>query len=229
MPSSIQEKLLSISNLTSKLLRKNFGRGPDSCHASVKYQFLIFYIRGFLSPMETILLESGNSKTIEISRNIVMKNILAQLRGVLELELDQDIVSFYHDWNYMNNTGIIMVEFESEIMDDQRTEPFPQYQSLLEEVDRISILVEKSPEKMEAYQISEKYFLVKRFGILVPIEKALILKGFQEELLITKDELEKSYYHRDGRFETIFKQPVADIFVDWNVHEDNSMMCFILK
>jgi uncharacterized protein YbcI len=76
----IQQRLLNISSITSKLLRKNFGRGPDSCHASVNYRFLIFYIRGFLSPMESILLENGNSDNIEVSRNIVMKNILAQLK-----------------------------------------------------------------------------------------------------------------------------------------------------
>jgi uncharacterized protein YbcI len=129
----------------------------------------------------------------------------------------------------MNNTGIIMVEFESNISVDQSIELLPQNHSLIEEVNRISILVEKSPEKIEAYQISSKLYLVKRIGILVPIEKALIAKGFHKELLITKDELEKSYYHRDGRFDTIFKQPVAYIFVDWNIHEDNSMMCFVLR
>jgi uncharacterized protein YbcI len=224
----IQQKLLDMSSLVSKLLRKNFGRGPESCFAAVNYQYLVFTIRGFLSPMESILLENGNADNIEISRNIVMRNILNQLKGVLEVEFDQDVSSFYHDWNYPNNTGIIIAEFEKEIQVDQ-TSPLLDSDSLQKEVDRISILVEKSPEKIEAFQISNKIHLVKRYGILVPIEKALIAKGYEQQLLVTKDELEKSYYHHDGRFESIFKQPVADIFVDWNLNDDNSMMCFILK
>ncbi|WP_442598715.1 Na-translocating system protein MpsC family protein [Neobacillus sp. D3-1R] len=229
MQASIQENLLSISNLTSKLLRKNFGRGPDSCHASLNNRFLVFYIRGFLTPMETVLLENGNSDNIEISRNIVMQNLLSQLKGVLEIEFELDVVSYYHDWNYPNNTGTIIVEFESAIITVQNIDSFPQHEPLVNEVNRISILVEKSPEKIEAYQITNKLFLVKRIGVLVPIEKALIAKGFQQTLNITKDELEKSYLHRDGRFETIFNQPVLDIFVDWNFNEDNSVICFVLK
>ena len=47
--------------------------------------------------------------------------------------------------------------------------------------------------------------------------------------MVTKDELEKSYLHRDSRFEEIFRNPVADIFVDWDFSEDRSIMCFVLK
>jgi uncharacterized protein YbcI len=77
--------------------------------------------------------------------------------------------------------------------------------------------------------ISPKIFLVKRDGILVRIERVLNAKGFEQTLLVTKDELEKSYLHRDGRFEEIFSNPVADIFVDWDFNEDKSIICFVLK
>jgi len=72
-------------------------------------------------------------------------------------------------------------------------------------------------------------YLVKRDGILVQIEKQLIIKGYEQTLMVTKDELEKSYLHRDSRFEEIFRNPVADIFVDWDFSEDRSIMCFVLK
>ncbi|MEH7118023.1 Na-translocating system protein MpsC family protein [Neobacillus vireti] len=227
----LQQKLMDISSLTSKLLRKNFGRGPETCFAYANERYLVFYIRGFMSPLESTLLEYGNSDNIEISRNIVMKSVLNQLRGILELEFEKDIESFYHDWNYPQNTGMITVEFESDIID-------PEYQNqgslvdlkpLIDEVERISILVQKRPERTEAYYISPKIYLVKRDGILVQIEKALILKGYEQTLLVTKDELEKSYLHRDGRFEEILKKPVADIFVDWDLSEDRSIICFVLK
>lgn len=222
---------MDISSLTSKLLRKNFGRGPESCFAFANERFLVFYIRGFMSPLESTLLEHGNSDNIDISRNIVMKTILNQLKGILELEFEQDIESFYHDWNYPQNTGMITVQFESVVTQfvGQNQDAHIDLNPLIDEVDRISILVQKKPEKTVAYCISPKIFLVKRDGILVRIEKALIAKGFEQTLLVTKDELEKSYLHRDGRFEEIFSNPVADIFVDWEFHEDKSIICFVLK
>ena len=227
----LQQKLMDISSLTSKLLRKNFGRGPESCFAYANERYLVFYIRGFMSPLESTLLEYGNSDNIDISRNIVMKLVLNQLRGVLELEFKKDIESFYHDWNYPQNTGMITVEFESDIIDPayQNQGSLVDLRPLIDEVERISILVQKRPERTEAYYISPKIYLVKRDGILVQIEKALILKGYEQTLLVTKDELEKSYLHRDGRFEEIFKKPVADIFVDWDLSENRSIISFVLK
>lgn len=222
---------MDISSLTSKLLRKSFGRGPESCFAFANERFLVFYIRGFMSPLESTLLENGNSDNIDISRNIVMKTVLNQFKGILELEFEQDIESFYHDWNYQQNTGMITVQFENVVTQfvDRNQGAHVDLKPLIDEVDRISVLVQKKPEKTEAYFISPKIYIVKRDGILVRIEKALIAKGFEQTLMVTKDELEKSYLHRDGRFEEIFSNPIADILVDWDFHEDSSIICFVLK
>ncbi|KAA0544975.1 DUF2294 family protein [Bacillus sp. BGMRC 2118] len=226
----MQQKLMDISSLTSKMLRKNFGRGPESCYASVNLQYLVFYIRGFLSPMESVLLENGNSDKIDISRSIVMKNVLTELKGILEVEFEQDVTYFYHDWNYPQNRGMIVVEFENNILVEMdQTHSTSENDSLIKEVERISALVQKIPEKTEVYPITSKICLIKREGILIQIEKALIEKGYEQTLYVTKDELEKSYLHRDGRFEDIFHNPVSDIFVDWDFKRDNSIICFVLK
>ncbi|MGI8387270.1 Na-translocating system protein MpsC family protein [Robertmurraya sp. P23] len=224
------EKLMSISSLTSKMLRKNFGRGPDSCFAFANGPYLVLYIRRFLSPMESVLLESGNSDKIDMSRTIVMDKILTQLKGMLEIEFGADVKSAYHDWNYNQNTGMITIEFESNVTGAvAKSEENPIFKNLIDEVDRISIIVQKKPENTEAFFITPRVYLVKRKGILVEIEKSLIDKGYEQTLLVTKDELEKSFLHHNGHFEEIFSHPVADIFVDWNLHDDNSIICFILK
>ncbi|MFD2381553.1 Na-translocating system protein MpsC family protein [Paenibacillus xanthanilyticus] len=220
---------MEISTWVSKMLRKNFGRGPETCQAFLRHPYLTVTIRGFLSPMEVILLENGHLDSIESSRRIVMNSVLNQLKGVLEVEFDQDVLHFYHDWNFERNTGMIIAVFEgSAAEDDNAADPFPEREALTAEAARISLLVEKTPERTEAYRITPKLYLVKRTGILVPIEKALIAKGYQQALLVTKDELEISYFRREGRFEEIFRQSVAELFVDWNFAEDNSLLGIVL-
>ncbi|WP_391558602.1 Na-translocating system protein MpsC family protein [Robertmurraya sp.] len=225
-----QEKLMKISSLTSKMLRKNFGRGPDSCFAFANGPYLVLYIRRFLSPMESVLLESGNSDKVDMSRTIVMNKILTQLKGILEIELGADVKSAYHDWNYNQNTGMVTIEFESNVTGAvANSEENPIFKNLIDEVDRISIIVQKKPENTKAFFITPRVYLVKREGILVEIEKSLIDKGYEQTLMVTKDELEKSFLHHNGHFEDIFSLPVADIFVDWDLQADNSIICFILK
>lgn len=225
---NLHEKLKYISSYTSKLLRNKFGRGPESCFAATADHFLVLQIRGFISPMEEVLLQEKHSIQVDFARTVVMKNVMAELKGVIQVSFDVEVKSFYHDWNFPNNTGVIIASLNSPLNQMEKSETFD-FALLEAEVSRISCLVEKTPEEIFSFQISSKLFIVKREGILVPIEKALIEAGFRRELHFTKDELEKKYLHRHGRFDQVFKQEVSDIFVDWDFDEDNSLICFILK
>lgn len=221
---------MNISSLLSKLLRKNFGRGPDSCNAFAKNRFLVFYIRGFLSTMEKVLIENESIDNIIISRNIIMEKILMELKGILELDFQTDVTCIYHDWNYHKNTGIITVIFDQEVPSiESEVGKFIEYKDFIDEVERLSILIQKKPEKIEAFQINPRLYLVIRYGIFVPIEQRLIQKGHEQTLLIAKDELEKIYFYRNGHFDVIFNKSVIDIFVHWNIKENRSLTYLILS
>jgi uncharacterized protein YbcI len=215
-----------ISSYISKLLRKKFGKGPQSCRTTVTGNHLVAYIRGFLTPMEDILLQQGQNKYVDSARTIIINHLLDEIKGVVQVTLDVEVEESYHDWNFPNNSGILIFVLGEEVgqvikedIDSQRLEL---------EIGRISMLVEKVPDNIHTYPISPSIYLIERKGILVQIEKALIANGFQRELRFTKDELEKSYFHRYGKFEDIFNKLVSDIFVDWNFKEDKSLMAFIL-
>lgn len=225
---NLQEKLKYISSYTSKLLRNKFGRGPESCFAVTADSFLVLQIRGFVSPMEEVLLQENQHAQVDHARDVVIKSILAELKGVFQVTLETEVRTFFHDWNYPNNTGVIIAELAEFLLPMEKNEEV-NFSLLESEVARISYLVEKTPEKTFSFQISPKIFIVKREGILVPIEKALIEAGFEKELHSTKDDLEKSHLHRYGKFDQIFERAVTDIFVDWSFKNDNSLICFIIK
>lgn len=222
-----QNSLDHISSYISKLLRKNFGKGPHSCQSTLSGKHLITYIRGFVSPMEEILLQQDQKKTVDHARSLIMNHLLEEIKGVIQVSIDVEINEYYHDWDFPNNSGIFMFVLNKE---------FPiaspngniDVEELEKEIARITTLVQKTPDQIHIYPLSPMVYLVERKGILIQIEKALFQKGFHQELRFTKDELEKEYFHRDGRFETIFKKSVKDILIDWNFKEDKSLMAFIL-
>lgn len=224
----VQNQLNYISSYTSKLLRSKFGRGPESCSSSLGEKFLVLYIKGFVSPMEEVLIQEKQDTQVDYLRYVVIKSILDELKGVIQVTLEKQVAVINHDWIYPNNTGVIIVEFEGS--DSEKDKNFEvDIAALEEEVSRLSWLVQKVPDVILTYQVTPKMFVVKRIGILVAIEKALLEKGFESELYLTKDELEKSYFHRDGNFNDIFKRPVQEIFIDWNLRENTSVICFILR
>ncbi|MFT4413853.1 Na-translocating system protein MpsC family protein [Fredinandcohnia humi] len=225
---NLENKIKYISSYTSKLLRNKFGRGPESCFAFAGNHFLILHIRGFLSPIEEVLIKEKQDTQVDYLRNVVIRSILDELKGVIQVTLETDVIMINHDWNYPNNTGVIIVELQDQLLEVKK-DPEVDFSALVAEIERISLLVQKIPDETEICQISPRVIVVKRFGILINIEKALIEKGFESELYVTKDALEKSYFHRDNKFDDIFKKPVKDVFIDWKLDEDYSVMCFLLK
>jgi len=223
-----QEILNSISSFTSKILRKNFGRGPQLCQSTLSDRYLVVYIRGFISPMEEVLIQQGYRNQVEKARIVIINYAIEELKGVVEISLNQDVVDHYHDWNLPNNTGIMMFVLDERVGRECMPEDHVNLKLLESEVARISLLVEKVPDQIKLYPLSKSLYVIERKGILVPIEKSLIQKGFADELKMTKDELEKSHFHRNGKFEEVFQTSVKDIFIDWNFKEDKSYMVFIL-
>lgn len=226
------EQLKHISGYAGKLLRQKFGRGPEYCQAYARHHFLVLSVQGFLSPMEEALLRLGHQVIVTTARQAVMTSLLEELKGVIQLTLDADVTGFYTNWSLPNNNGLIVALTHLPLTEDNPGEAGdqdPVFSQLEQEVSRLSALVEKVPERIRVYRIHSKMFIVIREGILVPIEKALAQKGFHNELLIAKEELEKSYFHRDGRFDLLFGRPVQDIFFDWSLTNDNSLICFVLK
>ncbi|MFD2216671.1 Na-translocating system protein MpsC family protein [Metabacillus endolithicus] len=222
-----QETLNMISSFTSKLLRKNFGKGPQSCQSTLCGKYLVTYIRGFISPMEEILIQQGQNNQVDKARTVIINHIIEELKGVVKITFDRDVEESYHDWNFPNNSGVIIFVMDDEVekcASDQNVD----FKRLETEVARLSQLVQKIPDQIYVYPLSSSLYLIERKGILIPIEKSLIKKGFAEELKITKDELEKTYFHRYGKFDDIFNTTIKDIFIDWNFKEDKSFVAFIL-
>jgi len=230
----IQDELKKISSYVSKLLRQKFGRGPEACFASAGSKFLVITIRGFLSPMEEVLLQHDKEDSVDMSRSIIVSSMLPELKGVISVSLGVEVDRFYHDWNYSNNAGVVVAVFEKELP-FARSAEMPQLgkpmdvSAFQEEVNRICGYVQKVPESLDIHAIAPKLVVVMRVGILIPIEKALLERGFDRELRLAKDQLEKLHFRQSPVFPRLLGGSLENVFVDWNFLNDEGIVCFQLK
>lgn len=58
-----------ISGYISTLLRQNFGKGPTSVYVTLSGPFMTIHFRGFIAPMEKILLKK--MKTTEFWKRVI--------------------------------------------------------------------------------------------------------------------------------------------------------------
>ncbi|CAM3633416.1 Na-translocating system protein MpsC family protein [Marinicrinis lubricantis] len=221
------DKLNAISSFTSKLLRKSFGRGPTSCQPITNREYLTLYIRGFISPMEEVLMKEGSSPYVEKARTLIIEHIVKEIEGMIKFSFDCEVIEYYQDWNFPNNSGFILFVLDQPLSEESSVLEW-EIPRLEAEIARISQIVQKVPDHIHTYVLSSQMCLVERSGILIMIEKELISKGYSFELKRTKDELEKSYFHRHGEFEQIFHRKVKEILIDWNFNNDKSIMAFVL-
>lgn len=181
-----------ISGYISTLLRQKFGKGPTSVYVTLARPFLTIHFRGFIAPMEKILLQKQEEKRILETRDLLMNDLASEIKLQLYKLTELDIESLYADWNLENETGIIFAK-----LSDEEGLPAGEWPKDVNEeefykgIEKASELSEKLPEKTTIHWLSDRTILVVRENILVPIEKELIRNGFTEELKLAKRPLEK--------------------------------------
>ncbi|UTR10437.1 DUF2294 domain-containing protein [Evansella sp. LMS18] len=214
----------------SSMLRSNFGKGPASVYVTVKPPFFTAHIRGFIAPMEKILLRQKEYQRVLETRDLLMQDLKQEI--ILELWKTSalDVKQLYADWDLEKETGTIfgILQDGAGKEEDSFWPEELNKQEFIEGINRASILVQKKPGSTEAYWLNDRTILVRRKEILVPIEKELIRNGVIEDLKLSKRPLERRAL-KEVQLETILKRNISEYFVDWNFDKDEGFIVLILK
>lgn len=226
-----KEKMLQseISSYLSNLFREHFGKGPTSVYVTLAEAFITIHFRGFLSPMEKVLVNRNEHQRILETRDLMMNDIQPELMFGLSKYLKKDIIELYADWNLENETGLILGVLEVDA--DESASPFPpgiDIEAFREKVNTASKKAEKTPGDTEIYWLSDRTILARRADILVQIEKELIKNGFEEPLKLAKRPLELRVM-REAGLEAVVKRSINEIFLAWNFNEDLGYVVFLLE
>lgn len=223
------ESLTNASLYVRDLLQEKFGQPLARCDGCIGSYYLVFHIHGFMSEMERVLVAQGQSDAVMHSRRLIMQGILPELRGVLQRELNVQIVEYQTDWSYENNSGFLAFRLWEEVAHSHPPGSWSHLQEFHDEVVRLSTLIEKPPVETSVIPLTPHMLLVRRDGILILLEKTLLAKGYRDELRTAKAELEKAYFQHDAQFQRLIGRELEDVFIDWNLDEDRSLMCFIWR
>nr|WP_263326812.1 DUF2294 domain-containing protein [Neobacillus sp. Marseille-Q6967] len=219
-----------LSNFISKILRENFGKGPESVHVSLGSTFITIYIRNFLSPTERVLLAQNQVETVQQTRDLVMQTLIPEIKAYIKIVTGMEIREFYYDWGLHNKSAMFTgICSDSSSVELPVKEEYSGKEEIHKEIIGISREAEKKPAEVYSCQLNPRTLLVIRNGILVSIEKQLIRQGMREELKLAKRTLEKRLLHNNGHFEIILNTKVNDIFVDWDFDLDKSVIVFIMN
>lgn len=218
-----------IGAYTSTLLRNHFGKGPTSVFVTIKKPFITIYFRGFLAPMEKILLKQNDPKRVLETRDLLMNDLKPDIINELLKIAQLDVKELYADWNLERESGVIIGVTSDEVTEDALEWPDGvDKQAFFEAINEASVKVEKKPGTVETFWLNDRSVLVKRSQILVQIEKELIKAGFIEPLKLAKRPLELNVL-KEVQLETILKRPILETFVDWNFDTDLGYIVFILE
>ncbi|KIL49060.1 Na-translocating system protein MpsC family protein [Jeotgalibacillus campisalis] len=202
-----------------KLLRDHFGKGPTSIYITYQHPLITIHLREFLAPMERVLMERNEIKRVEETRDLIMENILPDMKESLNKMLPVHINKLYFNWSLEDQSGMILGVMDN---GEESSVPWPEEidkEAFRQEINLLTKKGQKTPEKTELYWLSDRTIVAKRKGILVRIEKELISNGYTEELILTKRPMEKQLV-REANLEDILHKKIQQIFVDWDFEDD---------
>lgn len=218
-----------IGAYVSSLLRSSFGKGPTSVYVTISRPFIVIHFRGFITAMEKILIKQNETQRVLETRDLLMNDlreeIIRELRAIGGLGVEE----IYADWNLENRTGLIIGVTDD--LADESIADWPEdadRQAFREKLIRSSILAEKEADRLQTFWLDHRTVLIRRSGILTPIEKMLIRKGVIEELRLAKRELEQQTL-AEMKLDRELNRSITETFLDWNFNEDVGYIVFVLN
>ncbi|MDG5472022.1 Na-translocating system protein MpsC family protein [Jeotgalibacillus sp. ET6] len=218
-----------VSGYISTLLRDHFGKGPRSVYVTINRPFITIHFRGFLAPMEKVLLQRNEWKRVLEIRDLLVQKLREDIKNELKKIADLDIEEFYADWNLELETGFFIGVMKGEPKGSAFDGPsFINKEAFKQRIRDATEKAQRIPGRIDAYWLSDRTVLVKRTDILVGIEKALIKEGYTEVLKLTKRPMERSLLV-EANLDELLNRKIEEIFLDWDFTEDFGYVGLLLE
>lgn len=220
---SITDVASQLSSYAGRLLRERFGKGPESIYASIGKQCITLHIRNFIGPVERFLLNKEEEQAFRYTRELLMKSLLPELSAYLKDEMGIEVGELFYDWGIHNASGMIvaLIKTEGIAIDD-----YAGREEVHAQINEVSRKVQREPDFTDSWWLNPRTLIIKREGILIPLEKELISLGYENTLKTTKRKMEKRYLEDTTTIAPMLGKELSDIYVDWDFGKDTSVIAY---
>lgn len=222
---SNQENVVYLSSTFSKLLKRRFGKGPETCNAIVKGNRFYVYMRNFITPPEEVLI---NQDQLELALNFrsavinsVTQEFIPEVSKVLGITFDY----FYHDWNYDKNTGILLLDNGQSNHEEKIDISFQS--SLFDLIQDVGAHYHKKPANLKIVKFTQNICAIESQEVLLPLERIVYEKGNVDLLLHQKWKIKAGYWKNKEPFEDLFNRLIEDMFIMWDYKNNRNYLIFI--
>ncbi|GAA4700604.1 DUF2294 domain-containing protein [Brevibacillus fulvus] len=214
-----------LGSFIGRLLRDNFGKGPESIFVSVSERLISIYLRNFFQPMERILFDQGQEELIARMRNLMMNSLIPEIKTKIHFLTNNPIKSVYYDWNLSQKSGMILIVSANPFDHAAYLKPDFEGQEILHR--QMIAANGNHSDQMESLKLNDRTILVMHSGAFTKVEQELIHLGFDELVLMAKKNVVKSFLEKVN-FESFLLRQVRDIFLLYNAEWEQIWFVFML-
>jgi uncharacterized protein YbcI len=224
---SNQEKLIYLSSTFSKLLKRRFGKGPETCNVILKGNRVFVYMRNFITPAEEVLI---NEEQLELAFhfrtaviNSVTQEFLPEVVKILGISFDD----YFHDWNYDKNTGILLLDHAQ--ADHEEKVGYSYQSSLVHLIEKVGSDYHKMPASINIVKLTQNICVIESKEVLLPLERFVYETGNIDLLLHQVFQIKGAYWKSRGQFESLFNRLIEDMFMMWDYKNNRNYLIFIFN
>lgn len=152
-----------------------------------------------------------------------MKSLLPELSDYLKETMAIEVSEIFYDWGIHNASGMIVALLKNEGVVG---EDYAGRDEVHAQINEVSRKVQKEPVFTDSWWLGPRILIIKREGILIPLEKELIGLGYENTLKTTKRKMEKRYLEDTTTIAPMLRKELSDIYVDWDFDKDTSVIAY---
>ncbi|MEK3696972.1 Na-translocating system protein MpsC family protein [Paenibacillus sp. FSL R10-2199] len=172
------------------------------------------------------MLNKEEEQAFRYTRELLMKSLLPELAAYLKETMAMEVGELFYDWGIHNASGMIvaLIKNDAMIIDD-----YAGRQEVHAQINEVSRKVQKEPVYTDSWWLGPRILIIKREGILIPLEKELIGLGYENTLKTTKRKMEKRYLEDTTTIAPMLGKELSDIYVDWDFDKDTSVIAYTFQ
>ncbi|MBM6616478.1 Na-translocating system protein MpsC family protein [Bacillus suaedaesalsae] len=220
-----QEDLVSLSSSFSKMLKRGFGKGPETCYTVLRGNRLFVYVRSFMTPAEEVLVKNNEIVLVARFRSAVIDSLSELLLEEASKGLSMNFDSLSNDWNYHTNSGIMVMELKDSLDYEDSTNNRLK-ENVLQLFQSVGSQMHKMPHDLKIVKFTHNICAIEVSSVMFPLAFLLYDNGNIDLLISHSLYIKNEYMKQKQLFEEAFNRSIEELFITWDFNHNKSYFIF---